>query len=291
MRLYLGSGLWKKEGWLNHGTTKSVWYNNLVMVYKLSTNIGTIKANVKKIKPSDIGSPGHCGSKKYNLSENFRYDIDHDLFSNKPLPIKDNSLKMVYTSHTIEHLTDENNKFLFKDVHRILANDGVFRITCPDIDYIYDKIYIKNERIDYAKSYNKNIDSGYQDFIDILCNYFSGTPIYNSDLVDSNVNNELKNIKKIDENEFKKLISKYGKFGTFEYIRKKCLEYHEKYKYDLTGFHINWFNKYKVIRFLLDAGFEKIFIRSQNESINKEFESDCFDTTWPDISLFIEAIK
>ena len=139
MNLYLGSGLWKKEGWLNHGTTKSLWYNNLVMVQKLSTNIGTIKSspicisktpktlstNIGTIKSSDI-----CiskTSKKYNLSKKFKYDIDHDLFSNKPLPIKDNSLKTILVGPEGDFTQEEVDFALKNDIYEISLGDSILR--------------------------------------------------------------------------------------------------------------------------------------------------------------------
>tara|TARA_R110000822_G_scaffold101312_9_gene227534 strand:+ start:953 stop:1450 length:498 start_codon:yes stop_codon:yes gene_type:complete len=65
-------------------------------------------------------------------------DIEHDLMTLNPICIRDECLDIAYTSHTIEHLSDEYVYHLFKEVHRILKKGGVFRITCPDIGKCYE---------------------------------------------------------------------------------------------------------------------------------------------------------
>lgn len=62
-----------------------------------------------------------------------KYDgVDHimDLRFN-PLPFKDNQLEHVYASHFLEHLTFEENIYLFNEVYRCLKVDGLFEIVAP----------------------------------------------------------------------------------------------------------------------------------------------------------------
>ena len=92
-KLYLGSGIWTKTGWLNHYTSKSIWYNNIT-----KNNITKNKGNLDNIS-------------------NFKFDIDLDLTEGKKIPLKDYSLKTVYTSHMIEHL---------KEYSVMQKNHGIF---------------------------------------------------------------------------------------------------------------------------------------------------------------------
>lgn len=266
-KLYLGSGIWEKKDWYNHHTSKSIWYNNITNI-KSSKNIGELN----------------------NIDNTFKFDIDLDLTDKKKIMLDDNSLEAVYTSHMIEHIKNDQAKFLFKDVYRLLKPNGVFRITCPDIEILYTELIInKNVNVNIG-SHTNNL-SLYDKFIHQISSYLGGWYLNNKSLVDKDIYQEFLNIPKIDENEFNNLLKIYGKYGTFEYLRKLSEKYFDKYKYHLTGLHINWWNHQKVIHFLIDAGFTKIFIRKQNESILDDFKSNDFDYNSPNISLYIEAIK
>ena len=87
------------------------------------------------------------------------------------------------------------------------------------------------------------------------------------------------------------LLKEYGKYGTFEYLRKQSEIYYPRFISQLTGLHINWWNPQKVVQFLINAGFNKIFIYDCNQTNDIEFKSKDFDYTTPEISLYIEAIK
>ena len=71
----------------------------------------------------------------------------------KRLPFEDSTVKYIYTSHLLEHLTRNEAEFLLKECHRVLRNEGVIRIIVPDIqadteNYIGRMKQIKAESID-----------------------------------------------------------------------------------------------------------------------------------------------
>ena len=70
--------------------------------------------------------------------EQSKIDIQHDLMSGESISLDDNSLIAAYTSHTIEHISDEAVNRLFKEVYRMLKGGGAFRVTCPDIGKCYN---------------------------------------------------------------------------------------------------------------------------------------------------------
>ena len=119
-KLYLASGVWEKEGWFNHTDSKSLWY----------------KALYNKLKNN-------------NKLNNFKFDFDFDLSTLNNFPIENNKLDIIYTSHLIEHLTDETNKYLFKDCYRMLKKNGIIRITCPNIDILFDNIILNKNKNTY----------------------------------------------------------------------------------------------------------------------------------------------
>lgn len=52
-----------------------------------------------------------------------------NLMDTKPLPFANESLKIVYTSHTIEHVKNEAGQRFFNEAFRTLESGGIFRIT------------------------------------------------------------------------------------------------------------------------------------------------------------------
>jgi len=46
----------------------------------------------------------------------------------KELPIENDSAEVVYSSHTVEHITDEAAQKMFNESYRILKKGGILRI-------------------------------------------------------------------------------------------------------------------------------------------------------------------
>lgn len=68
--------------------------------------------------------------------------VKHDL--TKGIPLKNNTAKLIFTEHFIEHLTYDDSTFLFKECHRVLKKDGVIKIVMPDLKKIA-KLYLRND--------------------------------------------------------------------------------------------------------------------------------------------------
>jgi len=66
-------------------------------------------------------------------------DIVADL--TKRLPFKDKSIEEIYTSHLIEHLTEEQVQFLLNECYRILVpKRGKIFIRCPNLRLICERV-------------------------------------------------------------------------------------------------------------------------------------------------------
>ena len=57
--------------------------------------------------------------------------VVHDL--RRPFPWPDASASVVYSSHTLEHLTREDGRRFLRECRRVLAPGGVVRIVVPDV--------------------------------------------------------------------------------------------------------------------------------------------------------------
>lgn len=117
MSLYInyGCGLCAPEEWLNFDASPTLRLQKLWLVQR---------------KPNVV-FPG-----------NVRYG---DIV--KGLPVKDNSAKGIFCSHTLEHLSLQDCRTALTNTYKMLMNDGVFRCVVPDLEVM-------------AREYIKAVDSG-----------------------------------------------------------------------------------------------------------------------------------
>lgn len=68
--------------------------------------------------------------------------IRHDV--RKGLPFDNESVDFIYCSHLLEHLTREEGKKLSRDAHKVLKQNGVFRVVVPDLKLAAQK-YVEGD--------------------------------------------------------------------------------------------------------------------------------------------------
>ena len=71
----------------------------------------------------------------FNLDWNDKIFI-HNL--SKKFPWQNNSIDIVYSSHTLEHFTKKDGKNFISECHRVLRENGILRIIVPDLNYFVD---------------------------------------------------------------------------------------------------------------------------------------------------------
>ncbi|HED35972.1 MAG TPA: methyltransferase domain-containing protein, partial [Gammaproteobacteria bacterium] len=128
MRLNLGCGGCVPDGWIN---------------VDFSFGAKLFKIPVFKYINKKLGF--------FNLDWDESIKI-HDL--TKKFPWEDNSIKVIYSSHTLEHLSKEEGRFFLKECYRVLDDNGIIRIVVPDLEVI-------------VKSYSNGTVSA-DDFLDKL---------------------------------------------------------------------------------------------------------------------------
>ena len=107
MKLNLGCGTEVVDGWVN------VDYSIGSRLGKLPV-VGAITRNLKL----------------------FNVDWDTSIYLHnltKRFPWGDGEVDIVYSSHTLEHLSRKDGKFFIAECHRVLKNNGVIRILVPDL--------------------------------------------------------------------------------------------------------------------------------------------------------------
>lgn len=214
--------------------------------------------------------------------------IHFDLMQCGPLPIQSDSAEIVYTSHVIEHVTDQAIRNLFNEAYRILKKDGVFRVTAPDVNLWY-RAFINNDRYLFQDSIEFYSDPLVMEELEInsmreadlgsiFQYYFSATT---SPLTKYNLT------KKFSDEELHSLFHEKTYEDALDYICSFS-------KFDPTkaGYHINWVNADKVKKMLERAGFTSVMVSAYGQSVNPVLRNlSFFDNTVPEWSFYVEAIK
>jgi predicted SAM-dependent methyltransferase len=202
------------------------------------------------------------------------YDIRKDY-----LPFADDSVDAIYCSHVIEHIENKYIFNMFKECLRILKKGKVFRIACPDAEFLYQ---ISQRKTDYWKwrwditFSNKKYYNGHPPReIDYLVQEIASPKLLgyvhglndNKDYIDA--------FQSMDMNTF------------FDYLTSD-LQFREEY----PGDHINWWTFDKLSKILYELGFDFVIRSKYNGSCCLAMTSTAkFDTTHPQMSLYVEAIK
>lgn len=218
--------------------------------------------------------------------------IDWDLLSLTPIPVEDNSAEIVYSSHTIEHITDEAAQNMFNESHRILREGGYFRVTAPNIDTAY-RAYKENDRHYYYGNESdwRNIPEDYQRVkLNKPLNKASIQQIFlwrfasSASTLHADGSSE-----RISDEELDRVFREWNYEEALNYCISKCsFEVQKKY----PGNHINWWNKDKLFRMLKIAGFDNIYLSGYGQSFSPVLRNTSFfDSTHPKISFYVEAVK
>ncbi len=222
--------------------------------------------------------------------EAIKRGINHDFFTKEKLPIKTDSAEIVYSSHIVEHLTDDAVRVLFDEAYRILKKKGVFRVTMPDIDLHY-WAYKQNDRtFFYWQKWYEKAEACERIFINkplteasieqlFLQRFAAATTTLHADGVE----------KKISDTELQDIFVNNKYEDALNLCTSYCtIEKQQQY----PGNHMNWWNMDKTTRMLKQAGFNIIYKSGYGQSRVPVLRNTVlFDNTHPKISLYVEAIK
>ena len=250
-------------------------------------NIGSCDFNQEGWYTLDKACP-HYASRQNKI------DINHDLMSSEVIPLEDNSIKIAYSSHTIEHITDKYVQHLFNEAYRILEPGGVFRVTCPDMGRCYqayldnDKEYIFNWLLNpqgHAKFRTHGIG---EQLLFIFSSYLSP---YRSHITSS----ALGKIKKYSEEEISKIFQEKSKVDALNFFSEECQSHAESIQGMYPGEHINWWYFDKIKLFMERSGFKNIeqehFNRSRNFDLIGFDQLNTDNNKCLNYTIFVEAQK
>jgi SAM-dependent methyltransferase len=204
-------------------------------------------------------------------------DIKIDLLKQQRLPIASNSMRVAFCSHLIEHLTDDNDMNLFREIFRILGDGGVFRVSCPSADKAL-AAYSKGET-----EFFFNDDGGVMLIGDTterrLVNFFASFRCKDYKGFDDYIGGPI-----VDDKEVKQA---FETKSADEFI-KWCADLIPADAYYTA--HINGFYAEKLKFMLEKAGFSCVMESEYKQSMLRELRMDRFDGR-PEMSMFVECIK
>lgn len=187
-------------------------------------------------------------------------DFRHDLTSGAPLPFNDRSVRLFYTSHVIEHLTDAEVSHLAAEMQRCLAPGGIVRITAPDMELQYDAYMRHDQGFWWTPSpWNNSYPDLERRFVE---HFATGSDLQPAEIKDL--------AERLPMDEFFDAVTKTAPNGGPE-------------------FHRNWFTVEKLSGLLKDAGLtakRSAYLQSDDRRMR---DPRYFDATCPGISFYVEA--
>jgi predicted SAM-dependent methyltransferase len=217
-----------------------------------------------------------------------RAGISYDLLSLEPMPLAEDSAEIIYTSHTIEHITDDAAHFVFNECRRCLKPGGTLRITAPDIDLDHQAYCDKDRQFFYwAKRYSKPRKwrkAHYNGPLDqasleqlFLIHFATSTSMFHADGAPE----------RVDDEAFRELLMSRPLNEALDHCTAMCpLDIQRRY----PGNHINWWNHDKLTAALSQAGFTQIQRSAYGQSRCPVLRNtNHFDSTHPKLSLYVEA--
>lgn len=103
-----GCGLSCPEGWLNYDSSPRLFLQRLPVVGRWMPK-GPFGAFPMQVRYGDIV---------------------------KGLPLREGSVRLLYCSHVLEHLSLQDLRRALQNSHRLLATNGVFRLVLPDLEFM-----------------------------------------------------------------------------------------------------------------------------------------------------------
>jgi predicted SAM-dependent methyltransferase len=204
-----------------------------------------------------------------------KVEINHDLSTKADFPIDSESLELVYTSHTIEHLEYEMVSKLFGEAFRTLKCGGGFRVTCPDMNLHLQALFKDDKHFYYW------IPSG---------EHFSQAQHFLKNFASPLADISIEGGGRIPDDE---IIDRFrsdtggGYTESFEYFSSEC-----KFNPERVGDHISWWTRGRVVDLMKKVGFSEVYVSGHSQSRFPPLrDTSNFDTTQVPHSLYIEARK
>lgn len=184
-----------------------------------------------------------------------------DLREMTHLPLENNVLEKVFSSHCIEHIEDKHLDILIKELYRSMKPGGLLRFSCPDADQALEAYRTGNKAWFFWLPQN-TIEKM---LINSFVSYESGGPLVADEIIKE----------------------KFETLEREEFIRW-CISQADRTRPYIAHINGHYFDKlYKKFH---DAGFVNIKRSTYRGSEDEELRGPMFDL-YPEFSLYVECRK
>jgi len=205
-----------------------------------------------------------------------------DLESRSTWPIDTGEYDLVYTSHTLEHLTDEAVKHTVSEAHRILKQGGRFRINVPNANIPIE--HYEEGNIEWFEDVRFD---GYTDEV-----YYPPDECFGYELefyLLSAVASYLARIR-YEEEDFSAVRKDFESMNEEDFLQKYTNQIRDEWHDEYPGWHRNWFTPNRLVELLRDVGFQDVEESLCRQSSEPEMCTEHFDMR-PHMSAFAEGTK
>ena len=194
------------------------------------------------------------------------------------LPFPDDSIDVVYCSHVIEHLELQHCQNLFFEVNRVLKSGGVFRLCCPDAEFLYHVTKLAPSYWQWNRILYKMKDQA------------TPSPLPLDFLIFEISSQRCRQYKhRLDAFPYEKIEAMYNTLSMTEFldsITAGCT-----YREQMPGDHIQWFSFEKLTSMLKSVGLHALRSKFGGSIFIEMQDTAVFDTTTPQKTLYIDCIK
>jgi ubiquinone/menaquinone biosynthesis C-methylase UbiE len=198
--------------------------------------------------------------------------INWNVGEGRPFPAPDNSAEIAHSSQMIEHLTDEEVEYLFRECYRILKPGGVFRVMCTDADLCY-LLWRRQDPLFYKRFRPLSDTQGF-------LSYFASQLVWGKDSASP---------PKLADAEVAAIFEELGMEKGFDKLIGMVDK--SKPRMDFQN-HVSWWNNEKVAALMKKVGFQEVYYMRPGQSISPVLrDTRYFDTTLPILALCVDAVK
>jgi SAM-dependent methyltransferase len=132
LKLHLGAFNCGIDGWINTDVTPHLWVARIPFAAWALRQVGIM--NAERLEEHRAGR--FAGLRYMDLT--------------RPLPLADESVSAVFSSHVFEHLFPDEVERLMLEIHRVLTPGGICRVVVPDLEKIV-AVYDVDKPQDFVK--------------------------------------------------------------------------------------------------------------------------------------------
>lgn len=196
-------------------------------------------------------------------------DYRIDLRLKQPIPVSDSCAVIIFSSHVLEHMSDEDCFFVLRECYRILKPEGILRIVIRDMDKALEAYRARDDRFFDEGGALCIGDSIERKLVNFFASYakdgYRGGPIVSPELVREKL----------------RALDKY------QFITWCAGLIPEDAPYKA---HVNGYDFAKLKKFIKEVGFRKVVKSEHRKSSAKILREKAFDNC-PVVSLFVDVFK